>query len=171
MARFLKGDIVIGNSKADKYYKKTTFGTKWEVYDVLSSYIEKIYIGHESSAQGEKYWVDADAFDLFHRPLLKSGEIEILELNRAYRKAMFDSIIEDYKPKKKPFMKTLSTWLKKTLDADTQALVITGYLDEELEPTEKAYDAIDEMNFDDRKAALVEKAKAEIAEEEAKKKA
>lgn len=82
-----------------------------------------------------------------------------------------DKIKSVIKPiiKQKSIMKTLSTWLKKTLDADTQALYRAGYLDEDLSPSSKGYIASNDLDFERNRVALVEMAKAEILEAEAKK--
>lgn len=63
-------------------------------------------------------------------------------------------------------MKKLSNFITKTVDGDTQDLLKAGYINGDLEPTEKAFDKIDELNFFDRRAQLVVSAKEEIAEQE-----
>ncbi len=69
---------------------------------------------------------------------------------------------------KKTIMKKLSNFYKKLVDADTQVLVKAGYLNGDLEPTDKAEAAIGEILFFIHKAELIERAKVEIAEDEAK---
>lgn len=64
-------------------------------------------------------------------------------------------------------MKKLSNFVTKCVDADTQALLKAGYINGDLEPTEKAFDKIDEINFFANRAALVVAANEEIAAEEA----
>jgi hypothetical protein len=81
----------------------------------------------------------------------------------------FDALYESKEPKpikKQPIMKKLSNFYKKLTDENTQALVKAGYLNGDLEPTQKAQDAINEINFFALKDQLVERAKAEIKEAE-----
>lgn len=76
----------------------------------------------------------------------------------------------DRKPKnKKTFMSKLNTMMKKLLDADTQALVTAGFLNEELEFTDEGKEALIGVTFDAYKAQLVAVATAKIAEAAAKK--
>lgn len=67
---------------------------------------------------------------------------------------------------KTTIMKKLSNFYKKLVDADTQALVKAGYLNGDLEPTEKATNALQEILFFDNKNELIKRAQEEIAEEE-----
>jgi hypothetical protein len=71
---------------------------------------------------------------------------------------------EDIKPKK-PFMTQVNTMMKKLLDADTQALIKAGFLDGELDVTDKAQRELWAILFQANKGALVELAKTELAEE------
>lgn len=68
---------------------------------------------------------------------------------------------------KKSIMKKISNYYKKFTDAKVQSLVKAGYLNGDLEPTEKAHDAIKEINFFANQDELVKRADEEIAEEEA----
>jgi len=71
--------------------------------------------------------------------------------------------------KTKTTMKKLSNFYKKFTDEKVQVLVEMGYLNGDLEPTEKAYDTVKEIQFFANYDALVERAKAEKVEVEAKK--
>lgn len=68
-----------------------------------------------------------------------------------------------------PMIKTVSNMMKKLLDADTQALVKAGYINGDLEMTNIGLKALQTILFVANKAALVESAKADIAEAEATK--
>lgn len=65
---------------------------------------------------------------------------------------------------KQPTMKNLNNMMKKLLDADTQALVKTEYINGDLELTSKAKEALFSMLYTDKKAELVALAKQEILE-------
>lgn len=69
-----------------------------------------------------------------------------------------------YKIIKQPIMKNLNNMMKKLLDADTQALVKTEYINGDLELTSKAKEALFSMLYTDKKAELVALAKQEILE-------
>lgn len=64
-------------------------------------------------------------------------------------------------------IKKISNFYKKFTDAKVQSLVKAGYLNGDLEPTQKAHDKIKEINFFAQYDALVEHADEEIAEAEA----
>lgn len=69
---------------------------------------------------------------------------------------------------KKSFMKKLTTIFKKLVDADTAALVQAGYLNEDLELTSDGASELQTISFIANKAALVDAAKAKLAEEATK---
>jgi hypothetical protein len=64
-------------------------------------------------------------------------------------------------------IKKLSNFYKKFTDAKTQSLVKAGYLNGDLEPTNKAHDKVKEIAFFESYDALVDAANEEIAEAEA----
>lgn len=68
----------------------------------------------------------------------------------------------------KTTMKTISNFYKKLTDEKVQALSKAGYLNGDLEPTEKARKAIEEIQFFANYDALVTRANEEIAAEEKK---
>lgn len=71
--------------------------------------------------------------------------------------------------KPKSMIKKLSNFITKAVNEDTQALIKAGYVNSDLEPTEKGYEALREILYFENQPKLVERAKAEIATEEAKK--
>lgn len=62
-------------------------------------------------------------------------------------------------------MKKISNMMKKLLDSDIQDLVKVGFINGDLEITVEGKQALFEILFDTNKPALVELAKAKIAEE------
>ena len=76
---------------------------------------------------------------------------------------------ECYKKINKSIMRNLNNYITKLVDADTRALCEAGYLNGDLEPTQKAFDTIAEINFFANKAELIARAVQEIADEKAKK--
>lgn len=73
-------------------------------------------------------------------------------------------------PNKKTVMKTISNFIKKMTDADTQDLLKAGYLNGDLEPTSKVDSKLREIHFFAHKKELVEAAREEIKEAEASEK-
>lgn len=63
-------------------------------------------------------------------------------------------------------MKTVTTFFKKLTDSKVQALSKAGYINGDLEPTQKAKDAISEILFFTHYEELVDRAEKEIKEEE-----
>ena len=61
---------------------------------------------------------------------------------------------------------SISAIAKRLLDKDTRTLVKAGFLDSELDLTEKGQEALDAINFEEQKAKLVKMAEEELAEEE-----
>ncbi len=70
------------------------------------------------------------------------------------------------KDKKKPLMTRLNNFMKKLLDADTQALIKAGYINGDLELTCNGREALEFISFNANKAELVTMANEKIADEE-----
>lgn len=68
---------------------------------------------------------------------------------------------------KNTIMFKLNNYIKKLVDADTQALLKAGYINGDLQPTGRGQDALISILFFANKDALVAAAKEEIAEAEA----
>lgn len=71
---------------------------------------------------------------------------------------------------KKNIMEKLGIWVRKLVDKDTRILLKAGYLNGDLEPTDKGKLALDFLTFQAHKKELVELAQEEIKENAKKKK-
>jgi hypothetical protein len=73
----------------------------------------------------------------------------------------------DIAPRKKPIMSRLNNMMKRLLDSDTQTLVKAGYINGDLELTDKGQEALDSVLFAANKAELVTLAQADLNENQA----
>lgn len=64
----------------------------------------------------------------------------------------------------KPMTQKISAIAKKLLDGDTKTLIKAGFIDNNLDLTDKGTAALNAIVFEQNKAALVEAAKAEVEE-------
>lgn len=85
-----------------------------------------------------------------------------------YSSMSFDSSLPE-KPKP-TIMKKLSNYVKKMLDADTQALLKAGFINGDLEPTSLCKDELLSLMFFANRADLVARAHEVISESEAENK-
>lgn len=67
-------------------------------------------------------------------------------------------------------MNRVSNMMKRLLDGDTQSLVKAGFINGDLEITDKGQDALNSVLFVNNKEELVELAEAELAEEKGERK-
>lgn len=79
---------------------------------------------------------------------------------------------KETKTNKKTIMNKISTFVKRLIDPDTQALIEAGFISQEnMQPTREGLEVLTETLFFANKAELVKLAKAKLAEEKGDKKA
>lgn len=100
--------------------------------------------------------------DDFHSVLIQ----EVADNYRKYYYGVDTSDIKITPTPNKPIMKTVTTMMKKLLDADTQKLVKAGFVNGDLELTERGRAELTAILFTNYKKELVEVAKEVIKEED-----
>lgn len=137
-----------------------------------SDELKGIYVGYEAdvvgtipggnaiiaSPTGELSWMSASQLE----PVEVSDNY--MHIDYGYSRSLVDPYL--IKKPKKTIMTKLNTMMKKLLDTDTQTLVKAGFINGDLELTSEGRNELWTLIFDQHKAALVEAAKAKIAEEE-----
>ena len=104
------------------------------------------------------------------KPVGKSSSVDdsekwfLTDTTMAY--AFFDGF-ETLPKTKKPLMKQLSSMMKRWLDADTQTLVKAGFINGDLELTDKGSDSLTDIIFAANKALMVTAAQAVLDAEAA----
>lgn len=96
--------------------------------------------------------------------LMKHQSVQYLYQNTAPSPDMFTlKVAADWmSDKNKKQMNTVSSLMKRLLDADTQVLVKAGFLDNSLELTSEGIAALRAIMFETNKAALVAEAQAKL---------
>lgn len=178
MDTFKVGDRVrtTGNVNGNNFTGKPT-GYEFTVAEIYSS------IWHRE-VRGDSNGVTAENLELVNDHVIvdevwgikpyQFDSIHSVRMNRLYSNWLAASTPYyygldygfDYIKPKKTLMNKVSTMMKKLLDADTQTLVKAGYLNGDLDLTDKGKTALNTIVFMANKADLVVSAQEAIDEEE-----
>jgi hypothetical protein len=125
-----------------------------------------------SVVKGNSFWnIYGCAYRKIPEPFVYHIPISVNYAPYPSWKMIYDSLVIGSPIKKKSLITKMNHFFKKLTDSKVQELSKAGYLNGDLKPTQKAFDALNEVLFFEKYEELVAKATAENKEaEDAKKK-
>lgn len=149
---------------------------EWELHDWCRKAYEAAVLSYPSDTatisevgcsyvkiKGSMLRISPEHFEPYCAPTLAPYDATL-----GLHRIMAEMAAQNYKitEPKKTIMTKLNTMMKKLLDTDTQTLMKAGFINGDLDLTSEGKNELWTLIFDQHKAALVEAAKAKIAEEE-----